>query len=137
MRAPRLFFGELCADLVELTVQAGDFRFDLLAQICGALAIDLPDIQAQDAAQDALAVARSLLGELVGFALQEEGCVDEGLIVQAQGLLDAQLGLAQGALGQRLPGRLASDLRRPGCLICRMWNSSTAVLSRGLLRRTR
>ncbi len=61
------------------------------------LAVFFPDFQPQDAAQDALAVARALLGELVGLALQEERGVDEGVVIQAQGLLDAQLGLAQGA----------------------------------------
>jgi hypothetical protein len=42
-------------------------------------------LQAEDAAEDALAVAGTLLGELVGLALQEEGGIDKGLVIQAQG----------------------------------------------------
>ena len=100
----RSFLGQLGVNFLQTPIQAGDLRLHLPATLKCPLAVCLPHFQPADAAQDALAIARPLLGELIGFALQEERGVDESLIVQAQGLLNAQFRFAQRALGKRFPG---------------------------------
>ncbi len=105
------FFAQLSQDLLQAAIQALDFFLYRLPSAGRLGAIVLPDIQPQDAAQDALALARALLGELVCLALQKEGGVDKGLVIQAQGILDTLFGLAQRVLGQRLPPALL-QLRR-------------------------
>jgi hypothetical protein len=78
----------------------------------GAFPVELPGFQTEDGSQDLLAAGGRLLGKLVGAPLQEERDVDEGFIVQAKNLLDARLGIAQGAFGKRAPGARTIDGRR-------------------------
>ena len=59
-------------------------------------------VQAQDAAQDLLALGRLLLGELVRAALEQKRRVDERLVVDAQARVDGGLRLAHAARGERL-----------------------------------
>ena len=61
------------------------------------------DGQAQDVGQDLLARGRRLDRELVGPALEEEGAVDEGLVLHAQEVDDLALGLADGVAGDDPP----------------------------------
>src|SRR3990170_4770767 len=90
-------------DLLQPAVQCADLTFDGLTLVGGALAVCLPHFQAKNTAQDAFTIARPLLGELVSLALQEERRVDKSFVVEAQGLLNARLGIAQGAFRQRFP----------------------------------
>ncbi len=90
----RFFLSQLGVNFLQTPIQAGDLRLHLPAALKCPLAVCLPNFQPEDAAQDALAVTRPLLGELIGFALQEERGIDESLIIQAQGLLNAQFRFA-------------------------------------------
>ena len=83
--------------------------------VFGLLLVAVVARQAQDIAQDLLALAGGLDGEGVGPALQQEGRVDEGLVVHAQRADDLRLALDQAALVQQLPvaaGPVAVRARR-------------------------
>ena len=59
-------------------------------------------IQPQDGGQNRLAVGRSLAGEFVGSALEQEGRVYEGVVVHADELLNFLLGFPHGVAGDGL-----------------------------------
>jgi len=44
-----------------------------------------------------------LLGELVSLALQEEGGINEGIVIQTERMLDDILGMAQGLACEGFP----------------------------------
>ena len=94
----------------ELGVDARDLAADprrlLLARLgllLGAFLVQIVTAQPQDVGQDLLALARGLDGEGVGPALEQEGRVDEGLVVEAQGADDLRLALDQAAVVEELP----------------------------------
>ena len=100
-----IFLAELSTDLFQPPIQVVDLCFEILAPFGSFFTVLLPNFQSQQASQDALAVAGALLGELIGFALQEEGGIGKGLVIHTQRLFQAGLGLAHGTLGERLPNR--------------------------------
>ena len=55
---------------------------------------EIVGFQAENLGKDGFAVCRRLVGEFVRSALEQEGRVDEGLIVHAHGPVDFGLGLA-------------------------------------------
>ena len=57
--------------------------------------------QVQDAGEDLLALARTLLGELVRAALEQKSRVDEGIVVDPEDAVEDLLRLAQAAPGER------------------------------------
>ena len=97
------FIVQFSGDLVEATIEVFDVALDGAAAFCCVSSVGFPGFEAEDAAEDTFAVGGALLGELVGFALEEEGGVDEGVVVEAEGFLDAGLGFAEGPFSQWLP----------------------------------
>ena len=73
-----------------------------IGPLLGPLLIFIVERQVQDIPQDLFALAGGLYRELVGPPLEEEGGVDEGLVVHAQQLVDALLGLTDGGSGEGL-----------------------------------
>ncbi len=67
----------------------------LLGALLRPLFILIINGEPEDFRQNALALARRLNGELIGAALQKECGIYEGVIVKAQDLIDASLGIAQ------------------------------------------
>ena len=100
----------------------GQFRVDFadqrlgttghLALLAGALLRATLELvvqsQPQNIGQYLLALVGWLDGELVGFALHQIGGVDEGVIVHAQELHNARLGVTQRRLSDRLPRVVAA-----------------------------
>lgn len=91
---PGDFFVQFGVDFLEATVEVFDVTFDEFAAVGGGFAVGFPGFEAKDTAEDTFAVRGALLGELVGFALEEEGGVDKGVVVEAEGFFDATLGFA-------------------------------------------
>ena len=73
------------------------------ASCLAAFLVEIVTAQPQDVGEDLLAFARGLDGEGVGPALEQEGRVDEGLVVEAQGADDLRLALDQAAVVEELP----------------------------------
>ncbi len=103
MALARTFLGQFGLDLLHPRLDQVQAGFQAAAMFRRPLAVDLPRLQPEDVPQDLFAARGRLLGELVGLALQEEGNVDEGVVIEPQDLLDARLRLAVGMLGERPP----------------------------------
>ena len=76
-------FTQLGDDLLQTTVQGLNLHLHRTPFFACPLAVFFPHIQPQDAAQDALAVIRALLGKLVRLALQKKRGIDKGVVIQA------------------------------------------------------
>ena len=74
-----------------------------MAPAQGFFLVGFPDFEPQRVGEDTLAICRALLGELVRFALQKERGIDEGFIIQAQGLDDSFIRGTQSGFSQRMP----------------------------------
>ena len=68
-----------------------------------ALLVEIIAAQAEDIGQDLLALAGRLDGEGIGAALEEEGGVGEGVVVEPQRADDLRLPFEQAAVVQHLP----------------------------------
>ena len=67
------------------------------------LAVPFPNIQPQDTRENPLTVSGTLLGKLIGFALQKERSVDKSFIIQVERLADEIIGGAHGCFGEGQP----------------------------------
>ncbi len=96
--------------LFDFLLDGGDISFQkfgigtcLAVFIIRGFAKNLPLVQPKDGSQNLFALRRLFCSEGVRLALQEEGSIDETLIIQPQGIDDLGIGLAQCAFGQNLP----------------------------------
>ncbi len=98
----RLFIqlGLIAVDFVLNDRQLG-FRVTLLFN--GSRAVGFPNVEVEDAVEDLLAFGRFGARELIGVTLQEEGGVDERLVVHAQDLGDLAGGFESLFAGERPP----------------------------------
>ena len=94
---------ELGVDACDLTTDPRRLLLARLGLLLGAFLVKIVTTQAQDVGQDLLAFARGLDGEGVGSTLEQEGRVDKGLVVEAQGTDDLRLTLDQAAFIEELP----------------------------------
>ena len=97
------FFIKFNFNLLHAPIEGLDLSLHGAALLSCTLPVLLPDFQPQDAGENAFAVPWPLLGKLIGFALQEERSVDEGLVVKAQRFRDACFSIAQCTFCERLP----------------------------------
>jgi len=95
---------ELALDLLQAPFQTVDLIPGLSQAVFGPLLKHLPARKAEDIAQDLFALRRRLLGEFVGPPLNEEGRVDERLVVEPKQGLDLALGGPHGGLREAAPG---------------------------------
>ena len=103
---PRLVIGparELGVDARDLAADPRRLLLARLGLLLGPFLVEIVTAQPQDVGEDLLALARGLDGEGIGPALEQEGRVDEGLVVEAQGADDLRLALDQAAVVEELP----------------------------------
>ena len=84
---------QLKINFSDAPIQQRKVVIESLAFVSRPRLVDFPDLQAQDTSQHILPLACRLLRELVGFALEEESRVDEGLVIETQSLFNAELSL--------------------------------------------
>ena len=94
-----------------------EFAFEFVALlgfvagfVAAALLEFVESIQADDFAEDFLAFGGGFVGEFAGAALDEEGAVDEGVVVHAGDLVDFGLSLADAVAGEGVEGAVGVDL---------------------------
>jgi hypothetical protein len=97
------FFTQFQVYLLDASLNSVDFTFDEFAPFRGAIFIFLPHFESKNIAQHFLTLTWILLSKLVSFALQKERCVDKGIVIETQRLLNARLGIARRLFGQRSP----------------------------------
>ena len=103
---PRLVISparELGVDACDLAADPRRLLLARLGLLLRAFLIKIITTQPEDVGEDLFALARGLDGEGVGPALEQEGRVDEGLVVEAQGADDLRLALDQAAVVEELP----------------------------------
>src|SRR5439155_26414132 len=110
-------FGAALRLAPHLGIQAGDLRLQRLAARAGVarppprrLAEGIVLAQVQDLAQDPLPLAWAAPRKLVRPALEDEGGVDEGVVVHPQHARDPLLRAPHAALTQRSPVAVAAQL---------------------------
>ena len=94
-----------------------EFAFEFVALsgfVAGFVAAEtlefVESIQSDDFAEDFLALGGGFVGEFAGAALDEEGAVDEGVVVHAGDLVDFGLSLADAVAGEGVEGAVGVDL---------------------------
>ena len=103
---PRLVISptrELGVDACDLAADPRRLLLARLGLLFGAFLVEIVAAQPQDVGEDLLAFARGLDGEGIGPPLEQEGRVDKGLVVEAQGADDLRLALDQAAVVEELP----------------------------------
>ena len=112
----QILFGKLGIDLPDAPIDLIHFALERLSFFGGAVFVILPHFKTEDIAQHFLAPAGILLRELIGFALQKEGGIDERLEIKPQGLFDACLCLARCFFGEWFPPVLSAHLEFKQCV---------------------
>ena len=110
---PRLIVSpprKLGVDPRNLTADPRRLLLARLGLLFGAFLVEIVTPQAQDVGKDLLAFAGGLDREGIGPALEQEGRVDKGLVVESQGADDLRLALDQAAVVEELP--IADPLSR-------------------------
>ena len=99
----RIRRAKLGVDACDLAADPRRLLLARLGLLLGAFLVEIVAAQPQDVGEDLLALARGLDREGIGPALEQEGRVDEGLVVEAQGADDLRLALDQAAVVEELP----------------------------------
>ena len=94
-----MFGGCFLAFILDFAFQEVAAFSSLASLVTAALLEFVEAVEADDFAEDFLALGGGLVGELVGATLDEEGAVDEGFVVHADDAVDFGLGLADTVAG--------------------------------------